>query len=181
MTPRPPCEFATTYGDESVSSEEFRRLIGMFATGVTVVTTVDRGVPYGTTVSALTSVSLEPPTLLICMNRSSETGQAITRSRHFAINVLSEDQGPVASDFARKGSDFVGHATTPGRRGAPLVAGSLATFECRVTDEIEVRTHTVVIGTVEAATGQGGSPLAYFRGRFGQLLPDPRLSEPEAR
>jgi 4-nitrophenol 2-monooxygenase / 4-nitrocatechol 4-monooxygenase, reductase component len=153
----------------------------MFATGVTVVTTVDRGVFYGTTASALTSVSLDPPTLLICMNRSSETGQAIARSGHFAINVLSEDQGPVAYDFARKGSDFADHATTLGRLGAPLVAGSLASFECRVTDEIEVRTHTVVIGAVEAAIGQDGSPLAYFRGRFSRLVPDPPLSESAAR
>jgi hypothetical protein len=80
---------------------DFRRLIGRFATGVTVVTTNDRRTPYGTTASAMTSVSLDPPTLLVCMNRASETGQAIERTGHFAVNVLAEGQDGIARDFAR--------------------------------------------------------------------------------
>ena len=82
----------TKRSGDPVSGEEFRALIGMFATGVTVVTTVHQGTSYGTTASALSSVSLEPPTLLICMNRGSTTGQTIIASGHFAVNVLGEGE-----------------------------------------------------------------------------------------
>ena len=150
-------------------AQEFRALIGMFATGVTVVTTMDQGMSYGTTASALSSVSLAPPTLLICMNRGSKTGHAITRSGHFAVNVLGEDQEVVARHFARTGSDFSAYDTVRGWRGSPLLADALASFECRVTDAVEAGTHTVMIGVVEAARGRHGMPLAYFRGQYGRL------------
>jgi 4-nitrophenol 2-monooxygenase / 4-nitrocatechol 4-monooxygenase, reductase component len=153
----------------AVSSEQFRDLIGRFASGITVVTTVVDGVPYGTTASAMTSVSLTPPMLLICMNRQSVTGQAISRSGHFAVNVLAEDQGFLADLFARKGSSFAGLSVTPGRRGAPLLADALAAFECTVTDTVQAGTHSVMIGAVERADGRAGLPLAYFRGRQGRL------------
>lgn len=153
----------------TVSGEEFRDLMGRFASGVTVVTTVVDGTPYGTTASAVTSVSLIPPTLLICMNRQSLTGQAIARSRHFAVNVLAEDQGELADHFATKGSGFAGLQITPGGRGAPLLGHALATFECHVTDEVVAGTHVVLIGSVERASGRQGLPLAYFRGRQSRL------------
>ena len=153
----------------TLTNGDFRRLIGRFATGVTVVTTNDRRTPYGTTASAMTSVSLDPPTLLVCMNRASETGQAIERSGHFAVNVLAEGQDGIARDFARKGSDFSGHASVAGRRGDPLFTGALAAFECRVVDAHQAGTHTIVVGAVESATGGDGMPLAYFCGMFGRL------------
>lgn len=158
--------------NEALSAEEFRSLIGRFATGVTVVTTVDEGVEYATTASALTSVSLEPPTLLICMNHTSGTGQAITRSRHFAVNVLAENQASAARHFARKGTDFSGHVVTAGRRGLPVFTDALASFECRVVEAIDAATHTVFIAEVETAAGRDGLPLAYFGGRFGRLQLD---------
>jgi flavin reductase (DIM6/NTAB) family NADH-FMN oxidoreductase RutF len=160
-------------GDEPVSAEDFRRLIGRFTTGVTVITTLDRGVCYGTTASALSSVCLEPPTLLICMNHSSRTGQAIVRSGHFAVNVLGEDQGAIARHFAHRGSDFRGHTTKSGRRGPPLLVDALASFECRVTEAVEAGTHTVMIGAVEGVDGRYGMPLAYFSGQFGRLALEP--------
>jgi 4-nitrophenol 2-monooxygenase / 4-nitrocatechol 4-monooxygenase, reductase component len=159
----------------SVTSEEFRDLIGRFPSGVTIVTTALDGVPYGTTASAITSVSLTPPMLLICMNKQSLTGQAITSSRHFAVNILAEDQGYLADHFARKGSSFTGLDIATGGRGAPLLADALATFECQVTDEMLAGTHAVLIALVEQASGRQGMPLAYFRGRQG------RLSVPAAR
>jgi 4-nitrophenol 2-monooxygenase / 4-nitrocatechol 4-monooxygenase, reductase component len=155
-----------------VEPEEFRGLIGKFATGVTVVTTCDDGVPYGTTASAVTSVSLEPPTLLICMNRSSDTGQAITRSGHFAVNVLSEAQALLAQTFAKKGSDFGPHPFDAGRRGAPLLVGTVASFECHVTTTVDAGTHTIIVGEVESASGRDGMPLAYFCGKFGRVFVD---------
>ena len=153
----------------AISGEQFRDLIGRFASGITVVTTVADEVPYGTTASAMTSVSLSPPILLICMNRHSQTGQAISRSGHFAVNVLAEDQGHLANRFARKGSSFADLSTTPGSRGAPLLADALATFECEVIDEVQAGTHIVMISAVDRASGRQGMPLAYFRGRQGRL------------
>jgi 4-nitrophenol 2-monooxygenase / 4-nitrocatechol 4-monooxygenase, reductase component len=152
-----------------VSSEEFRDLIGRFATGITIVTTFHDDTPYGTTASALTSVSLAPPTLLICMNKDSQTGQAIAQSRHFAVNVLAEDQGDLADRFAKRGSTFAGVPVTNGRRGSPLLTNALAVFECEVSDEIQAGTHYVFIARVDRATGTAGQPLAYFRGCKGGL------------
>lgn len=153
----------------AVSSEEFRDLIGRFASGITVVTTVADGVPYGTTASAMTSVSLSPPMLLICMNRESLTCQAINRSGHFAINVLAENQGYLADWFARKGSSFTGLSVTPGCRGDPLLTDALATFESQVIEHVQAGTHIVMIGAVDRASGRQGMPLAYFRGRLSRL------------
>ncbi|MGW0631957.1 flavin reductase family protein [Streptomyces sp. NPDC002758] len=153
----------------TVTSEEFRDLIGRFASGVTVVTTLSDGIPYGTTASSMTSVSLEPPMLLVSMNRSSRTGRAVVASRHFAVNVLAEDQSEFASRFARQGSSFTDLDIARGSRGAPLLPDALATFECRVADELIAGTHVVIIGEVERAGGRAGMPLAYFRGSFGRL------------
>ena len=152
-----------------IGSEEFRDLIGRFASGVTVVTTIRDGTPYGTTASAVTSVSLTPPMLLVCMNKISLTGQAIKSSRHFVVNVLAEDQGFLADHFATKGSNFTNINITTGALGAPLLTGALATFECRVVNDVPAGTHAVLIGLVEHASGRHGMPLAYFRGRQGKL------------
>src|ERR1700691_5630821 len=152
-----------------VSGEEFRDLIGRFATGITIVTTFHDDTQYGTTASALASVSVAPPTLLICMNRESLTGQAITQSRHFAVNVLAEDQGDLADRFAKRGSSFAGVPVTTGQRGSPLFTDALAVFECEVCDEIQAGTHSVFIARVDCASGTAGRPLAYFRGRKGRL------------
>ncbi|HSA49693.1 MAG TPA: flavin reductase family protein [Yinghuangia sp.] len=156
----------------TVTGEEFRDLIGRFASGVTVITTVCDGVPYGTTASAMTSVSLDPPMLLVCMNKSSATGQAIAASRHFAVNVLAEEQADLSARFARRGSSFDDIDVNWGENGAPLLPDALATFECRIADEVVAGTHVVVIGTVERASGRAGLPLAYFRGKFGRLAVD---------
>lgn len=167
---RPDTAVAEPVGGETVDPKEFRHLIGHFATGVTVVTTSDGGAVHGTTVSALTSVSLEPPTLLVCLNRTSLTGQAIANSGHFAVNILAEGQEAAAFHFARSGSDVAAFPTTPGRHGSPLLADALVSFECRVTNAVTAGTHSVVIGEVEAAAGTAGKPLAYFRGQFGRLV-----------
>src|ERR1700689_495791 len=107
-----------------VSGEGFRDLIGRFATGVTIVTTFHDDTRYGTTASALTSVSLAPPTLLVCINRDSLTGQAIAQSRHFAVNVLAEDQDGLADHFAKRGSGFTGVPVTAGQGGSPPLPGA---------------------------------------------------------
>lgn len=149
---------------------EFREVIGHFASGVTVITARHEGIAFGTTASAVSSLSLEPPMLLICMNQSSSTGRAIAASGSYAVNVLGEDQSDLAVRFATKSKDkFDGVAVTSAGRGAPLLAEALATLECRVVEAVTGGTHWVFLAEVERASARGGSPLAYFRGEFGRL------------
>ena len=148
-------------------------MIGYFSSGVTVVTTAAEGKHYGTTTSAVCSVSLEPPTLLICMNKASETGRAVARAGHFAVNILAQDQAAIARHFARKGDDkFADFAVATGKRGAPLLRDVLSTIQCRVVQQESAGTHYVFIAEVETAWASAGSPLAYYRGQFGRLAVD---------
>lgn len=153
-----------------LSPEEFRNVMGHFASGVTIITTESEGRAYGTTASAVSSLSLEPPMVLICMNESSSTGQAVARSGAFAINILHVDQHELARRFATKDPDkFDGVELEPGPFGQPLLADALATIECAVTETMSGGTHTVYIGEVRSAVSYDGAPLAYFRGEFGRL------------
>ena len=153
-----------------LSSDEFRDIIGRFASGVTVITAQHQDRPYGTTASAVSSLSLDPPMLLVCLNKASSTGKAIAAARHFAVNILGEDQADAAMRFASKGADkFSGSHVLAGDAGAPLLADALANLECRVVEEVAGGTHSVFLAEVEHATGRPGAPLAYFRGQFGRL------------
>lgn len=154
----------------TLTPEEFRDVISHFASGVTVITAVSDGRWYGTTASAVTSLSLEPPMLLICMSKQSETGRAVAAAGRFGVNILGADQVDLARRFAQKGGDkFDGVAVTPGHWGEPLFEEALATLECRVTEETTGGTHYVFLAEVENASARGGAPLAYFRGEFGRL------------
>lgn len=153
-----------------LTSEEFRDVIGRFASGVTVITTSVDGEPYGTTASAVTSLSLEPPMVLVCMSQRSSTGQAMLRAGAFAINILGEADGELAARFATKSPDkFVGVQLAGGDHGQPVLSGALAHLVCRTKEQVTAGTHVVFIAEVDAATGRPGRPLAYFRGQFGRL------------
>jgi flavin reductase (DIM6/NTAB) family NADH-FMN oxidoreductase RutF len=153
-----------------LSAEEFRDVIGHFASGVTVVTVMHAGVNYGTTASAVASLSLEPPMMLVCLNKESSTGQAISAAGHFAVNILGEHQPDAARQFARKGGDkFGGVEVVGGLWGEPLLADALATLECRVVDEVTGGTHSVFFGEVHRGSANAGRPLTYFRGQYGRL------------
>jgi 4-nitrophenol 2-monooxygenase / 4-nitrocatechol 4-monooxygenase, reductase component len=160
-----------TAASRRLTPGEFRNVIGHFASGVTVITATADGRRHGTTASAVTSLALEPPMLLVCMNRESATGVAMASTGAFAVNILGEEHGELAIRFARKGLDkFEGVEIAEGARGQPLLAGAIAHLECRVTEQVAAGTHTVFIAEVEAATAQvGAPPLAYYRGRFGRL------------
>jgi flavin reductase (DIM6/NTAB) family NADH-FMN oxidoreductase RutF/DNA-binding FadR family transcriptional regulator len=160
---------ATPRGRHRLDSSEFRDIIGRFASGVTVITVDHGGRPYGTTASAISSLSLEPPMLLVCLNKTSSTGQAIAAARRFAVNILTEGQADVAMHFAGKGEKFAGQPTARGASGQPLLEDALANLECQVVEEVIGGTHTVFLAEVEYATGRQGAPLAYFRGQFGRL------------
>jgi flavin reductase (DIM6/NTAB) family NADH-FMN oxidoreductase RutF len=152
-----------------LSSEEFRDIIGRFASGVTVITAEHEGKPFGTTASAVSSLSLDPPMLLVCLNTTSTTGQAIAQARHFAVNILAEGQADAAMRFAGKGDKFAGQPVIRGVAGEPLLDDALANLECRVVEEVTGGTHVVFLAEVVHATGRQGAPLAYFRGQFGRL------------
>jgi flavin reductase (DIM6/NTAB) family NADH-FMN oxidoreductase RutF len=154
----------------SLTSDEFREVISHFASGVTVITAVHDGRPFGTTASAVSSLSLEPPMLLVCMNKQSETGRAVAESKRFGVNILGAHQVDLAKRFAQKGSDkFAEVPVTPGKSGEPLFEEALATLECRVVEETTGGTHYVFLAEVESGAARGGAPLAYFRGEFGRL------------
>jgi flavin reductase (DIM6/NTAB) family NADH-FMN oxidoreductase RutF len=155
---------------EPPSKWEFRDVMGRFASGVTVITTREGEVDFGAAASAVSSLSDEPPMILICLNVTSSTAQAITRTGCFAVNVLAEDSAPIAQRFASKGADkFQSVAFERGHGGAPLLAGCIAQFECVVEDSVRGGTHLVFLARVVRVTSHPGNPLAYFRGSFGTM------------
>lgn len=160
---------------ELVTSERYREVIGHFTSGVTVITTEADGVPFATTASAVSSVSDRPPTVLVCMNRDSETGNAISRSGRFAINILGVEQHELALLLARKGAaKLQGVRLTTGTSAIPILQDALAVLECTATERAIAATHIVHFATVDATLNREGTPLIYFRGgfaRLGQALP----------
>lgn len=159
-----------------VTSPEYRNAISRFLSGVTVVTAQHEGVNHGITASAVCSVTLEPPTLLVCLNRQSATCQAIIGAGHFCVNVLRDDQLSIAKIFSGKSTDkfaeleaLTGHPSVTGASGSPQLPGVIAALECRVTQHTDVGTHRVFFGEVLDAKAGDGEPLGYFRGQFATL------------
>lgn len=153
-----------------VSATQFRDVIGCFASGVTVVTTLSQGIRHGATASAVSSLSLDPPMVLVCLNKQSSTAKAIAESRRFVVNILAEDQPDIALRFASRGVDkFEGLELQDSPCGAPVIEGALARIDCRLVEEVAGGTHWVFLAAVEAATRNAGAPLAYFRGRLSRL------------
>lgn len=136
-----------------------------------MVTTVDSsGKQFGITVSAFCSVSLEPPLILVCIERSTASHYAFTESRAFAVNILAESQMDLsehfATPFANKFSD-VPHTVTDS--GIPILSDTLATIECRLHSDLDGGDHSIFVGRVEHITVNGGSPLIYFRSSYKTL------------
>jgi flavin reductase (DIM6/NTAB) family NADH-FMN oxidoreductase RutF len=155
----------------AIDKQEFRRVLGAFAAGVTVVTTVDdEGKPYGLTATAFTSVSLQPPLVLVCVDKRSESHPHFHTSQIFAVNFLALGQEDLSRRFAVSGGDKFGDITfRRGPTGAPVLPDALGHVECRIVDIFEAGDHTVFIGQVESADAIDGEPLLYFRGGYRQL------------
>jgi flavin reductase (DIM6/NTAB) family NADH-FMN oxidoreductase RutF/DNA-binding FadR family transcriptional regulator len=147
----------------------FRDVIGRFTSGVTVITTAVDGARFGTTASAFSSLSMEPPMVLVCLNKTSETQAAVLRAGAFAVNILAEGQQDLAYRFAGKGDKFGELQHDVGHRGVPVLHGTLAHLECEVGETVTGGTHTVFLAHVVVAAGHDGTPLTYYRGRFGRL------------
>jgi flavin reductase (DIM6/NTAB) family NADH-FMN oxidoreductase RutF len=153
---------------ERCDEQVFRDVIGHFTTGVTIVTARHDGVDYGVTVSAVSSLSLEPPMLLVCLNRVSRTQGAVDRQGAFAVNILGAGQADLARRFATNSDDkFDGLRTGYGDLGHPLLEDALAHVECRVVERAVGGTHTVFLAEVVRAERFEGEPLVYYRGQFG--------------
>jgi flavin reductase (DIM6/NTAB) family NADH-FMN oxidoreductase RutF len=151
------------------SKTEFRAALGMFATGVTIVTARNAlGEFVGLTANSFNSVSLEPPLVLWSLSRAAASMPAFSAGAHYAINVLSADQQALAQRFAAKGVDrFADLEFTLGVGGAPLLAGACATFECFNRSRYEEGDHVIFVGEVERCTHRAGaSPLLYHGGKF---------------
>mgnify|MGYP003348943578 FL=1 len=127
---------------------EFRRVMGHFATGVTVVTTLDAdGRPAGLTANAVSSVSLDPPLVLFCVDKKAETAASFTASGVFTVNVLSEAQEGLSRRFAKSGPDkFTGVGFRAGSNGAPVLDGVIARIECRIRQSVDAGDHTILVG-----------------------------------
>ncbi|RFO98194.1 flavin reductase [Rhodoferax lacus] len=151
------------------SKTEFRTALGMFATGVTIVTArTAGGVMVGLTANSFNSVSLSPPLVLWSLAQSASSMEAFSTGSHYAINILSADQQDLARQFSAKGVDrFAGVGYTLGISGAPLIDGAAATFECFNRSRYEEGDHVIFVGEVERCQHQeGASPLLYHGGKF---------------
>jgi flavin reductase (DIM6/NTAB) family NADH-FMN oxidoreductase RutF len=154
-----------------VGASEFRQAIGHFATGVTVVTSVGAvGEPVGTTASAVTSLSLSPPLVLVCLDRASLTLAAIRAHGAFAVNVLAAPQRHLSANFARRGlaAAWDGVRYRPGPTGSPRLDGVLAALECTVENRMPGGDHEIIVGRVHdvATSEQDAAPLLYWRGGY---------------
>ncbi len=155
----------------SIDEAEFRRVLGHFASGVTVVTTCCEGALHGITVSSFSSLSLNPPLVLICIDRHSAAHDPIAHSGVFAVNILAEDGEWLSRLFAsRDESRFAKVRYRFGQVGAPMLEDALAVIECRVHHQVPGGDHTIFIGEVVATDARRkGKPLLYFRSGYGQL------------
>lgn len=154
-----------------LDERSFRKVLGCFATGVTVVTTRGDGdKPIGVTVSAFSSLSLDPPLVLFCLDKRNGSLDSF-RDSPFAINVLREDQRQVSIQFASRGNDkWQGIAYAVNEHGVPVIDNCLAHMECLPHHVVDGGDHMIVIGRVHHLECQtGGQPLVYFRGAYASL------------
>ena len=160
--------------DASIDSRAFRNTMGLFATGVTVVTTQVGHQRRGVTANSFTSVSLHPPLLLICVDRNSSMLPLLEVADAFAVNILGADQRSVSDTFARHGESeavMMGAPFHDGELGSPILEGVLGWVECRLEERYAAGDHTIVVGRVEsmAIERAGADPLLYFTGGYRAL------------
>lgn len=146
----------------------FRQALGNYPTGVTVVTTQEAdGSPRGLTANSFTSVSLDPPLILVCLGKTTASHPVFMQSEHFAVNFLAEDQREVSGLFASKAPDkFAQAAWHAGPTGSPLIDGSVAWFDCAVHQRVDAGDHTILIGRVLDMGQRTARPLGYCQGAY---------------
>jgi len=165
----------------SIGPLELRRVLGSFATGVTVVTSRIGSQTRGITVNSFTSVSLEPPLVLICIDHKARSYEFLPEAETFAVNILSDEQAWICDYFARRlapnpEDELAEIPYHDGVTGSPLVDGAIAFIECRIATRYEAGDHAIFLAEVITATlARDAPPLVFYRGRF------PRLVQPEVK
>jgi flavin reductase (DIM6/NTAB) family NADH-FMN oxidoreductase RutF len=159
---------------------EFRKALGAFVTGVTVVTTKSRsGAPRGVTANSFTSVSLNPPLILVCLARSAKSHPVFTETEEFAVSILSKEQRAISSKFASSNPDkFVDVDWHTSVTGSPIIRHSSAWLDCVKHDMVDAGDHTILIGRVRDFGHRPSMPLGYYRGQYIALDAKP-LSPPD--
>jgi flavin reductase (DIM6/NTAB) family NADH-FMN oxidoreductase RutF len=157
--------------DTPIDPGQFRKALGQFATGVTVVTTRDaEGRPLGLTVNAFCSVSLDPPLVLVCVDNRSATNAGFQASGVFGVSVLAEGQEALSRRFAGPGIHrFTGLDCATGHEGVALIPGALAHLVCRVSSSNRTGDHTIYVGEVLSLVAHPGRPLVYHSSAYRRL------------
>ena len=153
-----------------IDEADFKRAMSHFASGVTIVTTEHDGRRFGMTVASFASLSLRPPLVLVCIERSVKTHDAIADAGKFGISILGATQGDLSNRFASRVEDkFEGVEISRGASGVPLIAGALTTIECELREKLPGGDHTIFVGEVVAVSTAEGAPLVYFRSGYRNL------------
>ena len=148
----------------------FKFAMSHFASGVTVVTTEHEGKAFGMTVASFASLSLHPPLVLVCIEKSVKTHDAIAAAGKFGVSILRSDQQDVSSRFASRAEDkFSGVDIRRGTLGVPMIAGALTALECSLENQLPGGDHTIFVGKVVDAQTTDGAPLIYFRSGYREM------------
>lgn len=150
---------------------QFRNTLAQWASGVTVVTTTVGGLRYGMTASSFSSVSLEPPMILICVGKAAFTHDLLLETGTFGVNILNAEQLQIGKRFAERHGDYIDRFSDlnviTGSTGSPFLADALAWLECRTVQTVDAGDHTVFIGEVIDSQINGGEPLLYVNRMWG--------------
>jgi flavin reductase (DIM6/NTAB) family NADH-FMN oxidoreductase RutF len=158
----------------AIDADEYRAALGLRAAAVTIVTASADGERHGMTVSDFAGVSLEPPLVLVCADRASNTLKLIERGGNFAVNLLAAGQEALSNKFASKKEEwtrFEGLECAVGATGAPHIPGALASLDCRLVALHDGGDHVIVVGRVEQVVRRSAAPLVYFGGAYRALVP----------
>ncbi len=156
----------------SFDSEKFKKALGLFTTGVTIVTGIaPQGVPVGITVNAFTSVSLEPPLVLVCLDKNTGCLEAFCDGERFAVNILDENQKPLSDMFAGpQEHKFKDRSYETWGSDCPILTGCLVNLKCRRVNVFEAGDHVILLGRVERIEyNEDGRPLLYYQSAYGRL------------
>ena len=156
----------------SLSAAEFRRAMGAFATGVTIITVDLDGEVHGMTANAFASVSLDPPLVLVCVDQTAHTHAHLHARKRFGINVLAEDQRALSEFYARPPEEQIEELRAGFDRsvhGTPVLHGALTYLECRLQSAHDAGDHTIFIAEVEDVVVRRGDPLLYFRSKYHKI------------
>ncbi len=158
------------------TKQDYRRVMGRFATGVTVITTAYDGQLHGMTANAVTSLSLNPMSVLVCVDKTADTHDILSHAKVFAVNILTREQQDISDRFAKKNAENAhlldGVAYHIAENGCPVLDNCLAHLVCRTLSELEGGDHTIFIGEVlEASDEASGEPLLFYNGKYGRFEP----------